>query len=1119
MTSDQAKCPPARGGVAWRLGKHRPREATIVARRRRGSECRWSRVLTPRMEDLEDRTILSTVTWVGTNGGNWDTAANWSPAGVPTSGDSVVIEPSSAETIVHDLSQTDSVLSLTTNSNATLNLSGGSLNIGSGSSTLGGPVTVDSGASMNAGAGASVLISAGETLYVAGTASFAAGDVVTLNGGSPGGAAQITVAGTLSATGTTFTGTGSSNITVNSGGLVTPTGSTFNLPIFLPYSDVPSLANNVSFDQIEINPDTIYTGELVLNPIGTITANLSYVFPGGFTVGSAGALAVGMNVPVLVPAGETLTVNGTATFASGDMVTLNGGNSGGASQIAVAGTLSATGTTFTGTNGSNITVNSGGVINPTGSTFNLPILLPYNDVAYLANNNASFDQIEINPDTLSSGTLALNLIGTNTANLSYVFPGGFMVAGGALAVGMNVPVLISAGETLTVDGTATFATGDVVTMNGGSIGGASQIVVAGTLNATGTTFAGTDSSSITVNSGGLINPTGSTFNLPIFLPYNDVNSLTNNVGFDQIEINPGTVSGSELDLNLIGTDTANLSYVFPGGFTVGLGGKLAVGMNVPVLVAPGQTLYVGGTASFATDDVVTLNGGSVGGASQITVDGILNTTGTTFTGTDGSNITINSGGVINPTVSAFNLPVFLPYNDVPSLANNNVSFDQIEINPGTLSSGTLALNLIGTNTANLLYVFSGAFTVGAGGTLAVGPAVPVQVATGQTLSIDGTASFASGDTVSLSSDNPAAQITVGGILSATGTNFATTGSASSTPAITVDSGGTLNLSDSTYGVNQLVLNFGSDDTLHFNTFSGQLTINSGATIDIVGNDFSNVDANGIIATGSSTAHIRLVENYWGTTDQATIETLILDNHDDPTRPIVDFEPIWSIKSGTVASPVTVIFSSSSQNITLTAAVATTGGVPISGGTETFTILNSNDQQVGLTTNPATVANGSVSALYTLPPGTAVGLYTIEAAYSGDATYPAATDTSQFLTVTPLASQVAITSAALSMVAGRMGSITVQLEDFERRPGRHVHQRPDDQPGHDQHRRRLLRESVRRQRDHQRRHPRRPEYGHRLLRGHPRRQPNGHRVRLRLQLLLEPAGDGQPGGGGLPRRDH
>ena len=52
----------------------------------------------------------------------------------------------------------------------------------------------------------------------------------------------------------------------------------------------------------------------------------------------------------------------------------------------------------------------------------MPIYVPYSDVQYLG-NNANFQQININAGTLASGTLNLDLIGTNTSSLSYAFPG------------------------------------------------------------------------------------------------------------------------------------------------------------------------------------------------------------------------------------------------------------------------------------------------------------------------------------------------------------------------------------------------------------------------------------------------------------------------------------------------------------------------------------------------------------------------------------------------------------------------------------------------------------------------------------------------------------------------
>ena len=813
--------------------------------------------------------------------------------------------------------------------------------------------------------------------------------------------------------------------------MIDPTGSTFNAGIAVPYDDVSALTDNVSFEQIEIDAGTLSSGTVDLNSIGTDTINLSYSFPGGFIVGTDGTLAVGKGVMVTIPAGETLNDEGMLTFASGDIVSYPGdGFGGGQGQIVVTGVLDTTGTTFN-SGGLGIAVDPGGVIDPTGSTFNTAIEVPYSNVPTLA-DNVSFEQIQIEAATLSSGTLSLNAIGITTTNLSYAFPGGFTVqSDGTLAVGKGVAVTIPAGETLADDGTFTFASGDIVSYPGDGFGGGQgQIVVEGVLDAAGTTF-NSGNVGITVNSGGLIDPTGSTFNLGIAVPYSDVPALTDNVSFEQIEIGQGTLSGGTLALNAIGTITTNLSYALEPGFAVGSDATLAVGPGVSVTILSGETLADNGILTFASGDIVSFSGNGFGGGfGQIVVAGIMNVTGTTFNG--GGSITVSSGGVMNPTGSTFNLQIAVPYSNVPALTDN-VSFDLIVIEAGTLSGEALALNAIGTNTTNLGYALAPGFAVGSGGTLAVGPGVRVAIESGETLTVGGTLSFASGDSVVYYGNGFGGgygQIVVVGALDADGTTFNGPGS------ITVSSGGSMSSIGGTF-TGELVLNAGSNDTLHFNTFSSQLAINSGATINIVGNNLSGVGTQGIIATGPSTADIPLGENYWATTDQTAIEALILDHREDPTtRPLVVFEPVWINSSGTIASPLTAIYSSNNQILTLTAAVSTTGGVPISGGTETFTILDSNNNPIGQTTSPpANVSGGSVSANYTLPGTTAVGRYTIEAEYyAPGTTSPTDTDTSQLLTVTPAASQVAITSAALNQVAGTLGPVTLSLEDSNGDPG-------------------------------------------------------------------------------------
>ena len=428
--------------------------------------------------------------------------------------------------------------------------------------------TLQSGSSIVVGPGVTVGLPTTQTLSVGGLLQFNSNDKMSLPGGSGPAQILVTTGGTLAATNTKFTGTGSSNITVNTSGTITPTGSTFAVPIFVPYNDVPALTNNYSFNQININNATLSSGELDLNAIGTDTSSLSFNFPKGFTLQSGSSIVVGPGVTVGLPTTQTLSVGGLVQFNSNDKMSLPGGSGPAQILVTAGGTLAATNTTFTGTGSSNITVDTSGTITPTGSTFAVPIFVPYNDVPALT-NNYSFNQININNATLSSGELDLNAIGTDTSSLSFSFPKGFTLqSGSSIVVGPGVTVGLPTTQTLSVGGLLQFNSNDKMSLPGGS--GPAQILVTagGTLAATNTTFTCTGSSNITVNTSGTITPTGSTFAVPIFVPYNDVPALTNNYSFNQININNATLSSGELDLNAIGTDTSSLSFSFPKGFTL-----------------------------------------------------------------------------------------------------------------------------------------------------------------------------------------------------------------------------------------------------------------------------------------------------------------------------------------------------------------------------------------------------------------------------------------------------------------------------------------------------------------------------------------------------------------------
>jgi YD repeat-containing protein len=91
------------------------------------------------LELLEDRTLLSTLNWINSAGGDWDTPANWDAGRVPTSADDAVIN-FSAITVTHSTTASDSVNNLT--SLAGLDISSGSLTV---MSSITGAITVNGG--------------------------------------------------------------------------------------------------------------------------------------------------------------------------------------------------------------------------------------------------------------------------------------------------------------------------------------------------------------------------------------------------------------------------------------------------------------------------------------------------------------------------------------------------------------------------------------------------------------------------------------------------------------------------------------------------------------------------------------------------------------------------------------------------------------------------------------------------------------------------------------------------------------------------------------------------------------------------------------------------------------
>ena len=403
--------------------------------------------------------------WLNPVSGDWDTASNWT-YGVPVAGQSVAI-PYSGITVTHTQATVEPMIA-SLDDLATLDITNGSIAVGNGSSTLGGPVTIGAAGTLSVAAGAHVLVES--TLSDAGAVTFSTGDAVTL------AESATSVSGSLTANGTTFTNEccGSSSITFTPTATLSGGTNNFDLPISVPYTLVPSLAGNTSFDVVEIQAATLSSGTLTLDELGTVTTNFYYEFPNGFTVAAGGTMMVGPGVPITVV--SALNDAGAVTFSTGDAVTLA------ESATSVSGSLTANGTTFTNEccGSSSITFTPTATLSGGTNNFDLPISVPYALVPSLA-GNTSFDVVEIQAATLSSGTLTLDELGTVTTNFYYEFPDGFTVAaGGTMMVGPGVPITVV--SALNDAGAVTFSTGDAVTL------AESATSVSGSLTANGTTF-------------------------------------------------------------------------------------------------------------------------------------------------------------------------------------------------------------------------------------------------------------------------------------------------------------------------------------------------------------------------------------------------------------------------------------------------------------------------------------------------------------------------------------------------------------------------------------------------------------------------------------------------------
>jgi len=314
-------------------------------------------------------------TWVGPNNGSWNTAANWSPAGVPAAGDDVVLPPSGITINVTASTTVNSIrFFVATGSSVTLNVNAGVI------------LTVTNGINIDNddNTGRTVALTGAGTITCA---SLTIGGTIVapnLNGDATT---------TLTSSITNFTVSG--NVTMNG----VDDGNDDNNILFEIPSGTVAVGGTINTNEqngsdvtLDLNPGGAETGTLILSgatPFNNINGTLTFDANG--TAATVNYNRAG-NQPIfsttyrnLILSGSgsktlanNITVNGGLTVTAGVVFAMGGNTVGNPTSVTLdAG--AATGSSITGTGtltlGGNVTVNDVAGAGTSGATIANPVSL------------------------------------------------------------------------------------------------------------------------------------------------------------------------------------------------------------------------------------------------------------------------------------------------------------------------------------------------------------------------------------------------------------------------------------------------------------------------------------------------------------------------------------------------------------------------------------------------------------------------------------------------------------------------------------------------------------------------------------------------------------------------
>ncbi len=545
-------------------------------------------------------------TWAGTVSTAWNTAGNWSPSGVPTASDNVVIPAGTPFGPLVSFNN-DSTLDLTVNSGAILQLAGGGITL----TAMGNVNAAGRIDAINTGSGILKLAGSGKTL--AGTFGQGAvfGAVLSIQGSYTlagrtvsTNAAEVRGAGAhLTLAGHTFSVAGAFNVGIGSNlGLITMTNPLDSL-----------LANGTAGVQFVGSDETgqLTAGVLVVGgPFlqgGTTTTSFvasgthKTVFRGGQTLTWTNPGASHLNDVDVSNAAAIGTVQfGASTIATGQLISLPSGSS-----PFITGTLTAVGANVTGLQSQAQLILNGGTITAFANvTFvSTPVTgaaltvqgtgaggpLTFTNLSF-ANSPGGFYISATDVDGATSGVLTINMVTPTPAT-----PGAFVqTSGGAL---VNWPI---SAPTITWTGSVSTDWSNASNWTPAQVPtAANPVLIPATTNKPAITSS-CAAKSILVNSGGRI----------------DVGIFTCQVSGDVIStgIIAGTtgaiqiVAAGQISGNLPGLIASAPVTVATGGATTGSGnGNVTISGAGAQLILNGQTLTAPGNLLVQTSGVLVMN--------------------------------------------------------------------------------------------------------------------------------------------------------------------------------------------------------------------------------------------------------------------------------------------------------------------------------------------------------------------------------------------------------------------------------------------------------------------------------------------------------------------------------